>query len=103
MDVGDLHRAPTGRRHPTVKGLILLEREEVEHGAGHAGEAAEIPDRCRVDVDAVEAAELGAQLPTRAEPRLRPLAPTLRPQTKWKTRISASIEIVSCMFILNAD
>ena len=40
-----------------MEGGVLVRVEQVQHGAGHAGEAAEILDRRGGDVDSADAAE----------------------------------------------
>jgi hypothetical protein len=40
-----------------VEGDVLLAVEQVQHGAAHAGQALEVADGGRVDVDAADAAE----------------------------------------------
>ena len=59
VDVGGCCLAPAGRWRAAVEGLVLLAVKQVEHGAGNACEAGEVPDAGRVDVDPANAAEVG--------------------------------------------
>ena len=51
--------APAGGRLLAMEVVVLLAVEQVEAGAGHAGQPAEVADRRGVHVDATEAAECG--------------------------------------------
>ena len=57
LDVGGRRLEPSGGRFMSMESGILVAVEQVEHGARHAGEAAEVAHGRRVDVDAAQAAE----------------------------------------------
>ena len=48
---------PAWGRRLAVEGGVLVRIEQIQHGAWHAGKAAEILDRRRRDVDSADAAE----------------------------------------------
>jgi hypothetical protein len=53
---------PVRWRLGAVEGAVLLAVEQIQHGAGHAGQAAEVADAGRVHVDAAQAAEFRLQV-----------------------------------------
>ena len=55
--------APLPRRLFAVEVLELITIEEIEDGSARSAEAFKIPDCCRVDVDATDAAELALEVP----------------------------------------